>query len=292
MSTILKAVPVAEDVYARVVKAAQFVIQETDHIPTLATVLVGEDPASQVYVKSKGERCLKLGLGHRDYKLRDDVSQPELEKIIKMLNADNAIDGILVQRPLPRHLNECAIFDLIAPNKDVDCFSPYNVGLLSQGRGNLLPCTPAGIMEILRFYGVDLAKKNALVVGRSEIVGKPMAQLLLQADATVTVAHSKTRDLAACVAAADVVVAAIGKPNFMGGDLPWKKSAIVIDVGINRVGGKKLVGDVDFEAVSPMVAGITPVPGGVGPMTIAMLMANTVRAALDRKGLPASHLAV
>lgn len=285
MSLILKATPVAEEIYARVARGASFVRAKTNRAPTLATVLVGDDPASQIYVRKKGEMCIKLGLGHRDHKLTAKASQAELLATVKALNADSEVDGILVQRPLPKHLNESQIFDLIDPIKDVDCFSPHNVGLLVQGRGKLLPCTPAGIVEILRHYELEVAGKNALVVGRSDIVGKPMSLLLLHANATVTTAHSKTKDLAACVRDADIVVAAIGRPEFLNRGLPWKKDAIVIDVGMNRNAGGKLVGDVDFSGVSPKVKAITPVPGGVGPMTIAMLMVNTVRAAVLRKNL-------
>lgn len=286
MTQILKAEPVANEVYRRVTRAAEFVRSKTGHLPTLATVLVGDDSASHIYVRKKGEMCAKLGMGHRDYKYSSDISQATLIETVRKLNADPEVDGILVQRPLPKQLQESEVFDLIDPKKDVDCFSPHNVGLLSQGRGNLLPCTPAGVMEILRHYKIETVGKNALVVGRSDIVGKPQALLLLHANATVTIAHSKTRDLAARVAEADIVVAAIGRSKFLTGDLPWKKTATVIDVGMNRPPEGKLCGDVDFEAVSPKVAAITPVPGGVGPMTIAMLMVNTVRAALLRQDLP------
>lgn len=282
----LKAEPVSNGVYERVTRAAEFVRKKTGRSPTLATVLVGDDPASQIYVKKKGEMCVKLGMGHRDFTFASSTAQQVLVETVMKLNADPDVDGILVQRPLPKHMDEAAVFDLIDPKKDVDCFSPHNVGLLSQGRGKLLPCTPAGVMEILKHYGISTAGKNALIVGRSDIVGKPMAYLLLQGHATVTIAHSKTRDLAACVAAADIVVAAIGRAKFLGGALPWKKDAVVIDVGMNRPPQGKLCGDVDYDAVAPKVAAITPVPGGVGPMTIAMLMVNTVRAALDRNGLP------
>ncbi|MBI3558488.1 MAG: bifunctional 5,10-methylenetetrahydrofolate dehydrogenase/5,10-methenyltetrahydrofolate cyclohydrolase [Deltaproteobacteria bacterium] len=281
----LKAEPVSNEVYARVSRAAESIRAKTGHAPTLATVLVGVDPASQVYVKRKGEMAAKLGMGHRDYKFEANISQDLLMDTVRKLNADPEVDGILVQRPLPKHLDESKVFDLIDPTKDVDCFSPHNVGLLVQGRCKLLPCTPAGIMEIIRHYKIEITGKNALVVGRSDIVGKPMAMLLLHSHATVTTAHSKTRDLAACVAEADIIVAAIGRVKFMTGNLPWKKSAVVIDVGINRNEASKLCGDVDFDAVAPKVAAITPVPGGVGPMTIAMLMVNTVRAALMRKNI-------
>ena len=285
MPQVLKAGPVAEGVYARVKKAAQFCLEKTGHVPTLATILVGDDPGSQIYVRKKHEMCDKLGLGHRDYKFAADISQTALLDTVRKLNADDEIDAILVQSPLPKHISASMVFDLIDPAKDVDCFSAHNVGLLAQGRGKLLPCTPAGVMEMLKHLQIDLAGKNALVVGRSDIVGKPMGLLLLHANATVTTAHSKTKDLAARVAEADVVVAAIGRAKFLKGELPWKKDAIVIDVGINRLDNGKVVGDVDYDAVQSKVAAITPVPGGVGPMTIAMLMMNTARAGLSRKGL-------
>jgi len=285
MALLLKASSVEESVYAKVKTASAYVKKRIGRNPTLATVLVGEDPASQIYVRRKGEMCVKLGLGHRDYKLAVTATEEELLKLVRDLSTDDSVDGILVQRPLPSQIRESLVFDLISPEKDVDCFSPYNVGLLSQGRGRLLPCTPAGVMEILKFYKINPAGKNALVVGRSDIVGKPASMLLLQAHATVTTAHSKTKSLADCVAAADIVIAAIGKARFLSGDLPWKRDCVVIDVGMNRGDDKKLSGDVDFDAVKDKVAAITPVPGGVGPMTIAMLMVNTVRAAIWRKSL-------
>lgn len=288
MSLILKAKPVAEDVYARVTRTKDFIREKTGHLPTLATVLVGEDPASQIYVRRKGEMCEKLGLGHKDFKLPSSTSQAELISLVKKLNADDSIDGILVQKPLPKHLSEAEVFDLIDPSKDVDCFSPYNVGLLSQGRGTLLPCTPAGIMEIFKYYKIDVSGKNALIIGRSEIVGKPMAMLLLKANATVTMAHSKTKNLESLVEQADIVVAAMGRHKFLQGSLAWKRDCVVIDVGMNRSEDGILAGDVDFDAVQNKVRAITPVPGGVGPMTIAMLMVNTLRATMLRKGL-ANH---
>ncbi|MBI2605445.1 MAG: bifunctional 5,10-methylenetetrahydrofolate dehydrogenase/5,10-methenyltetrahydrofolate cyclohydrolase [Deltaproteobacteria bacterium] len=292
MPLLLSGKPVAEAVQARAKSAIDAFRKKTGRAPALATVLVGDDPASAIYVRKKGEMCARLGLGHRDFRLPASAKQAELEKLIRELNADAAIDGILVQKPLPKQLDGQAVFDLLDPAKDVDCFSPHNAGLLAQGRARLLPCTPAGVMEILRHYKIAVEGKTALVIGRSDIVGKPMAVLLTLANATVTVAHSKTRDLAEHVALADIVVAAMGKNRFLKGSLAWKKGCVVIDVGMHRgsVGslaassGGKLSGDVDFDTVAPKVAAITPVPGGVGPMTIAMLMANTVRAAFVRQG--------
>lgn len=285
MPLILKALPVAEEVYARVLRASEHCRHKTGHMPTLATVLVGADPASQIYVRKKGEMCAKLGFGHKDFKLDANTSEAALLDIIRNLNADEAIDGILVQAPLPQHINSSNVYDLIEPAKDVDCFSAHNVGLVSQGRGKLLPCTPAGVIQILKHYKIKLSGKNALVVGRSDIVGKPMSLLLLHENCTVTIAHSKTTDLAKCVANADLVVAAIGRANFLDGSLPWRQDCVVVDVGMNRKPTGKVVGDVDFDAVAEKVSAITPVPGGVGPMTIAMLMVNTVRAALARHAI-------
>jgi methylenetetrahydrofolate dehydrogenase (NADP+)/methenyltetrahydrofolate cyclohydrolase len=285
MSTLLKAAPVAESVYTGVSSAAEALKKKTGHIPTLATLLVGDDPASQIYVKKKGEMCIKLGMGYKDFKLETSTTQSALIDLVKKLNVDPAIDGILVQRPLPKQIDESRIFDLIDPSKDVDCFSPHNVGMLSQGRATLLPCTPAGMMRILSYYKIDPSGKRALVLGRSDIVGKPMAMLLLQAHATVTIAHSKTQNLEELVAQSDIIVAAIGKLNFLDGKIKWKSSAVVLDVGINRDAHGKIHGDVYFDEVAPKVAAITPVPGGVGPMTIAILMENTVKAAYSRNGM-------
>lgn len=288
MPQLLSGKPVAEAVRARVKNAIDSFRKKASRAPALTTVLVGDDPASAIYVRKKGEMCASLGLGHRDFKLSASTKQFEIEKLIRELNSDDAIDGILVQKPLPKQINGQAIFDLIDPSKDVDCFSPHNAGLLAQGRARLLPCTPAGVMEILRHYEIAVEGKNALVIGRSDIVGKPMAVLLTLANATVTTAHSKTRDLAEHVANADLVVAAMGRDRFLKGSLPWKKGCVVIDVGMHRgsagPSSGKLSGDVDFDAVAPKVTAITPVPGGVGPMTIAMLMVNTVRAAFVRRG--------
>lgn len=279
MHISLESKPVAAAYYAQLENRIAAVKKRRGYAPALATVLVGEDPASQIYVSKKGEMCAKLGLGHQDFKLSANATEKELLELVTLLNADKRVDGILVQRPMPKQINESRVLDAIDPRKDVDCFSPANVGYLAQGRGKLLPCTPAGAMEILNYFKIDIAGKNALVVGRSDIVGKPMGMLLLQANATVAYAHSKTKDLPSLIAWADIVVAAIGRAHFLGGDLPWKKNAVVIDVGINRREDKKVVGDVDFAAVSKKVSAITPVPGGVGPMTIALLMGNTVRAA-------------
>ena len=252
--------------------------------PGLAVVLVGEDPASAVYVRSKGKACREAGVESSEHRLAEDTETNELLGLIDRLNADPAVNGILVQLPLPDHLDADAVMQRIDPAKDVDGFHPINVGALALGREGMVPCTPLGCLMLLRETLGDLSGAEAVVVGRSSIVGKPMAQLLLGDSATVTVAHSRTRDLPEVVRRADVVVAAVGRPRMVEAD--WlKRGATVIDVGINRVEGS-LVGDVDFEAAKEVAGAITPVPGGVGPMTIACLLSNTVLAARRQHGLP------
>lgn len=253
-------------------------------LPGLAVLRVGEDPASAVYVASKHKRAEKLGFHQRSLHLPDETTQQELLALVAELNADPLIDGILVQLPLPGHVDATAVLDAIDPAKDVDGFHPVNMGLLAQGRPRFVACTPFGCMKLLEAAGVELSGKQAVVVGRSNIVGRPMALLLEQANATVTVCHSRTRDLAAVVGAADIVVAAIGRPRMIQG--AWlKQGAVVIDVGINRLPDGTLCGDVDFDSAEPRCAAITPVPGGVGPMTITMLMHNTVTSAELRLGV-------
>ncbi|WP_079227555.1 bifunctional methylenetetrahydrofolate dehydrogenase/methenyltetrahydrofolate cyclohydrolase FolD [Pseudomonas putida] len=248
--------------------------------PGLAVVLVGADAASQVYVRNKVLRAEEVGIRSLEHRLPADTTQAQLLTLIDRLNRDSGVNGILVQLPLPEHVDEHRILQAISPLKDVDGFHSENVGGLAQGRDVLTPCTPSGCMRLLRDACGELRGKHALVVGRSNIVGKPMAALLLQADCTVTVVHSRSRDLPALCRQADIVVAAVGKPRLIGAD--WlKPGAVVIDVGINRIeeaGHSRLVGDVDFAAALPQVAAITPVPGGVGPMTIAYLMKNTLLA--------------
>jgi methylenetetrahydrofolate dehydrogenase (NADP+)/methenyltetrahydrofolate cyclohydrolase len=251
--------------------------------PGLAVVLVGADPASQVYVRQKGRVAARMGFVHRQIDRPPETTQQELLDIIRDLNADDTIDGILVQLPLPEHIDEQAVLDTIDPTKDVDGFHPQNSGLLSQGRPRFVACTPKGCMVLLREAGVELSGKDAVVIGRSNIVGRPMAQLLEQANCTVTVCHSRTRGLEEKVRAADVVVVAIGRPREVPG--AWiKPGAVVVDVGINRLEDGTLCGDVDFETAVERAGWITPVPGGVGPMTIAMLMANTLESAQRRQG--------
>lgn len=248
--------------------------------PHLAVVLVGEDPASQVYVRNKEKACAEAGITSTAHRVSGDITQASLEEIVSELNGDHLIDGILVQAPLPRHLDLLTVQSLIDPAKDVDGFHPMNVGKLSIGLPCLMPCTPAGVMEILKHYGISCEGKKAVVIGRSNIVGKPMALMLaraeLMANATVTICHSRTPDLAGECRTADILVAAIGRPKFVTRDMV-KPGAVIVDVGINRT-GQGLCGDVDFDAVKDVASAITPVPGGIGPMTIAMLLSNTVKA--------------
>ena len=275
-SNLIKGKPLAKEV-RRELKQEVTGLVEQGVKPCLAVVLVGQDPASAIYVRNKERACRKVGIEARDHKLPDTTSQEELLTLVAQLNADPAVHGILVQLPLPDGVNEKAILETIDPKKDVDGFHPMSLGRLMAGDPQFVPCTPLGIMRMLRKAGTTLKGAEAVVVGRSTIVGKPMAHLLLAEHCTVTICHSRTRDLGEVVRRADIVVAAVGVPRLIKGD--WiKEGATVIDVGINRV-DDKLVGDVDFDEAAPRAAAITPVPGGVGPMTIAMLLSNTVRAA-------------
>jgi methylenetetrahydrofolate dehydrogenase (NADP+)/methenyltetrahydrofolate cyclohydrolase len=260
-----------------------------DFTPGLAVVLVGEDPASSVYVRSKGKATVEAGMRSWEHRLPADTSEADLLALIGRLNADDAVDGILVQLPLPAQIDTDRVVDAIDPAKDVDGFHLQNVALLAAGRPALVPCTPLGCLMLLRDRLGSLKGLDAVVIGRSAIVGKPMAQLLLRDDATVTISHSRSRDLAAICRRADILVAAVGRPGMVKGD--WiRPGATVIDVGINRVAtdqGSRLVGDVDFAEAVEVAGAITPVPGGVGPMTIACLLANTLTAACRRRGVPA-----
>lgn len=250
--------------------------------PTLAVILVGDDPASQTYVASKQKACLACQMGSVMHKLSANTTEQELISLIDVLNADDSIDGILVQLPLPKHINTNEILRKIDPKKDVDGFCAQNIGALVSGLDGFVPCTPLGIMELLKQYNINPQGLNALVIGRSNIVGKPMAALLLNAGATITIAHSKTKNLADLSKNADLIIAAIGKANFIKPEMV-KEGAIIIDVGINRLENGKLVGDCDFENLKDKCDFITPVPGGVGPMTIAMLLSNTLKSAKERK---------
>ena len=252
--------------------------EKTGLVPGLAVILVGEDPASQVYVGRKAKACEEVGFLSREYRLSADATEADLLKLIHDLNGDKSIHGVLVQLPLPKHIATDKIIAAIDPHKDVDGFHPYNVGGLVTGSPLFIPCTPRGIMELIARTGIELAGKEAVVVGRSNIVGKPMALLLLAQNATVTMCHSKTIDLPAVTSRADVLIAAIGKARMITANMV-KEGAVVIDVGVNRLDTGKLAGDVAFDEVAPKASYITPVPGGVGPMTIAMLMKNTLDAA-------------
>jgi len=277
----------ADEIVEEVSKEVADFTAKYNVVPGLAVVLVGADPASSVYVRNKVKRATQAGLNSIEHYLPADVDQETLDDLIVSLNQDDSVHGILVQLPLPSHLSESRIIEAIAPEKDVDGFHPINVGKLSTGQQSLIPCTPLGCMIMLERQLGDLSGKKAVVVGRSNIVGKPMANLLLKANCTVTVVHSRTKDIEATCAEADILIAAVGQPKLITES--WVKSgAVVIDVGINAIdtdGKRKLVGDVDYDSVFQKVSAITPVPGGVGPMTIACLMKNTLTAAQHQLGV-------
>ncbi len=249
--------------------------------PGLAVIIVGEDPASQVYVRNKRRACDEVGFYSESYELSAQTTQEELEALVDKLNNDDKIHGILVQLPLPKHLDETRVLLKINPEKDVDAFHPYNVGKIMIGDYSFLPCTPAGVMALIERSGIDVCGKKCVVIGRSNIVGKPMAMLLLHSHGTVTICHSRTQNLASICKEADILVAAIGKADFVGADM-IKEGAVVIDVGMNRKADGKLTGDVNYAEAEPLASYITPVPGGVGPMTITMLMQNTLTAAKNK----------
>ena len=281
---------IAARVRAEVAEEVAAFARGSGRAPGLATVLVGADPASAIYVAGKQRACTEVGMVAFDRRLAADASSEEVAEELERLNADEAVSGILLQLPLPDHLDGPELTGLIAPEKDVDGLTPVNAGLLSLGRPGLRPCTPMGVMELLREAGAELAGAEAVVVGRSNLFGKPMAQLLLAESATVTICHSRTRDLRAACARADILIAAVGRPRLIAGDFV-KPGAVVIDVGMNRLtpeeaGNKSgLVGDVDYAAAVELASAITPVPGGVGPMTIAFLLRNTLQAARHAGGL-------
>ncbi len=252
--------------------------------PGLAVIIVGEDPASKVYVANKEKACEQLGMASWKYALPESTTEEELLELINKLNSDSKVNGILCQLPLPKHLNEELVINTIIPEKDVDAFHPQNVGKIMTGNYDFLPCTPAGIMEMLKYENIDITGKECVVIGRSNIVGKPMAMLLLHKNGTVTICHSRTKDLKEVCRRADILVAAVGRANFVTADMV-KDGAVVIDVGINRLDNGKLCGDVNFTEVEPKASYITPVPGGVGPMTIATLMKNTLTAAKKQNNL-------
>ncbi len=279
MATIIDGKQVAAEVKARVAKETKRLGDELGITPGLAVIIVGNDPASKIYVSNKKKACDEVGFYSEVIRKPEKTTQRELLEIIDTLNKRVDIDGILVQLPLPKHISEKAVISAISPKKDVDAFSPFNVGKVMIGESVFLPCTPAGVMELIKSTGVEVSGKNCVVIGRSNIVGKPTALLLLQQNATVTICHSKTQNLAEVCSKADILVSAVGKPNFVTADMV-KEGAVVIDVGINHNEDGKLCGDVKFDEVEPKAGFITPVPGGVGPMTIAMLMENTLKATI------------
>ena len=282
MATILNGKQVAAEIRAELKTRAE-ALRKDGVVPCLAVLLAGDDPASKIYVRNKKRACEEIGIESRELLFPESVTEEELIAQIRALNEDPAVDAMLVQLPLPRHINEARVLAEIAPEKDADGFHVVNAGRLFTGQTSVLPCTPAGCMELLRRANVEFSGKHAVVVGRSNIVGKPMAMLLLNEHCTVTICHSRTKDLARFTRDADILVAAVGRPGMITGDM-IKPGAAVIDVGINRLDNGKLMGDVDFESAEPVAGAITPVPGGVGPMTIAMLMQNAILAAEKRHG--------
>jgi methylenetetrahydrofolate dehydrogenase (NADP+)/methenyltetrahydrofolate cyclohydrolase len=278
MAEIINGKLVTAEVRKNITEEIKDFVSKTGVTPGLAVILVGNNPASAVYVRNKHKACLEVGINSYQIELPESTTEEELLTKISELNADKNVHGILVQLPLPKHISEDKIINAIDPSKDVDAFHPANVGKIMRGKYDFLPCTPAGIMELLHFYNVEVSGKNCVVIGRSNIVGKPMSLLLLAENGTVTVCHSKTKDLKAVAREADILVVAIGRSRFVSADMV-KEGAVVIDVGINRTEDGKLCGDVDYEAVEKVASMITPVPGGVGPMTITMLLKNTLTAA-------------
>ncbi|MBO5938794.1 MAG: bifunctional methylenetetrahydrofolate dehydrogenase/methenyltetrahydrofolate cyclohydrolase FolD [Clostridia bacterium] len=280
MANIIDGKAISATIRAEIKEETERFYEKNGIRPGLAVIIVGEDPASQVYVRNKRRACEEVGFYSEAYELPADTTQEELNSLVDKLNADDAIHGILCQLPLPKHLDENEVILRIDPKKDVDAFHPTNVGRIMIGDYSFLPCTPAGVMALLERSGIEISGKECVVVGRSNIVGKPQAMLLLHAHGTVTVCHSRTKNLAEVCRRADILVAAIGKADFFTADMV-KEGAVVIDVGMNRRADGKLTGDVDFESVAPKASYITPVPGGVGPMTITMLMQNTLTAAKE-----------
>lgn len=278
MAILIDGKKTSADIRERIKSDVASFITETGVTPGLAVVIVGDDPASAVYVRNKHKACIDVGMYSEVHRLPAETTEEELLALIAQMNEDEKLHGILVQLPLPRHIDEKKVIDAISPKKDVDAFHPQNVGKIMIGDYDFLPCTPAGVMALLDTYGIEIAGKECVVIGRSNIVGKPQSLLLLERNGTVTVCHSKTKDLASVTRRADILVAAVGRARFVTADMV-KEGATVIDVGINRLDDGKLVGDVDFDAVEKIAYAITPVPGGVGPMTITMLLQNTLTAA-------------
>lgn len=278
MATIIDGKATSSKIRQQIKTEAEQFAKENGYAPGLAVIIVGNDPASQVYVRNKKRACSEVGFVSVEYELAEDTSEEELISLIHKINLDTSIHGILVQLPLPKHINEKRVLLEISPKKDVDAFHPQNVGKIMIGDYDLLPCTPAGVMELISEYGIDVEGKRCVVIGRSNIVGKPMAMLLLHKNGTVTICHSRSGNIKEICCEADILVASVGIPKFVTRDMV-KEGAVVIDVGINRLDDGTLCGDVDFEGVEPIASYITPVPGGVGPMTITMLLKNTLTAA-------------
>ena len=278
MAKLINGKEISATIRSEIRENTEKLVAETNVRPGLAVIIVGEDPASQVYVRNKKKACDEVGFYSESYELPAETTQEELNALVEKLNNNDKIHGILCQLPLPKHLDENEVIMRIKPEKDVDAFHPENVGKIMIGDYSFLPCTPAGVMALLERSGIEVSGKECVVVGRSNIVGKPQAMLLLHANGTVTICHSRTKNLAEVCRRADILVAAIGKADFFTGDMV-KEGAVVIDVGMNRRADGKLTGDVDFASVEPKASYITPVPGGVGPMTITMLMQNTLTAA-------------
>lgn len=279
MCNIINGKEISENLCAQLKEKVKKLNDEQGIYPSLAVIIVGEDPASRIYVNNKKKACEKIGIKSHEFALPSDISEVELLKLISELNSRSDINGILVQLPLPSHLNEKTVIEHIDPMKDVDAFHEVNVGKIVTGNFSFLPCTPAGILKLLDAYNIEIKGKNCVIIGRSNIVGKPMSMLMLHRDATVTICHSKTKNLKEFCSNADILIAAVGKAKFVTSDMV-KQGAVVIDVGINRDENGKLCGDVDFNSVKDVASYITPVPGGVGPMTIAMLMENAIEAAI------------
>ena len=284
MAQLINGKEVSASVKAQVAKETAQLAEEKGLKVGLAVVIVGNNPASRVYVNSKKKACEEVGFQSYEYALDENTTQEQLLDLVDVLNRDSKINGILVQLPLPKHIDETAIINAISAEKDVDAFHPENVGKIMIGDYSFLPCTPAGVMDLIASTGVEISGKNCVVIGRSNIVGKPMAMLLLHKSGTVTICHSKTQNLAEICRQADILVVAIGRANFVTGDM-IKEGAVVIDVGMNRLENGKLCGDVEFESAEKKAGFITPVPGGVGPMTIATLMRNTLTAAKQQAGI-------
>ncbi len=278
MAEIISGKECSEKVRAEIAADVEIFKAKHGYAPGLTVIIVGENPASVVYVRNKKKACIDAGMSSEIIEMPESTSEEALLSRIDALNRDDHVHGILVQLPLPHHINEESVINRISPEKDVDAFHPVNVGKVMTGNFSFVPCTPAGVMEMLKFKGIEIAGKHCVIIGRSNIVGKPQAMLMLKENATVTVCHSKTKNLAEITKTADIIVAAVGRAKFVTADMV-KAGAVVVDVGINRTEDGKLCGDVDFEAVEPIASYITPVPGGVGPMTITMLLKNTLTAA-------------